>query len=151
MQHRCATPTYKKQQQQRLRYTRSSMHPLPCFPLRVRSAHCFSEAAKLLIKAFAFYIWRTRAHTHTHTHERTNSAHRHTSIYIVHTYLYRIWAPATCAGVLATIAPQVMQQKCELLLFLRVPCDALRIPHIAVKRFQHNHAYTPPLISSSSR
>lgn len=88
MKRCCATPTYKKQQhkQQRLRYTRSSMHPLPCSPLRVRSAHCFSEAAKLLIKAFAFYIWRTRAHTHTHT--RTHKQCTQAYLYIYRTYIF---------------------------------------------------------------
>lgn len=51
-------------------------------PLRVRSAHCFSEAAKLLIKAFAFYIWRTRTHTHTHT-QCTQAC-----LYIYRTYIF---------------------------------------------------------------
>lgn len=91
MKRCCATPTYKKQQQQqqRLRCTRSSMHPLPCSPLRVRSAHCFSEAAKLLIKAFAFYIWRTRAHTHTHTNAQT--VHTGIPLYISYIHIYIVY------------------------------------------------------------
>lgn len=80
-----------------------------CLPPRTHT-HCFSEAAKLLIKAFAFYIWRTRTHTPP------------IYIYIVYTicicvFVYIVYATCVCvcvcAGVLATIAPQVMQQKCE--------------------------------------
>lgn len=79
MQHCCATPTNKNSSSNAFSYHNAQLHTSPSpSPLRVRSAHCFSEAAKLLIKAFAFYIWRTR----------TRSAHRHASIYICRAYIF---------------------------------------------------------------